>query len=160
MKAGFRHDAADKAARTEAEGPRSRLALRLLPRRDPRYRIFGRPLCHVERYSLVPGTVICLIDGQRGDLTAGLLYRGSKPPSARDTQAGDPTLAGPVVSLAAGKIVGRLCRGLPMRLIQNSLGWRSLDSAPLDEDVALLVTDGPSEPYPLKLPCRLTAAGW
>jgi hypothetical protein len=47
-----------------------------------------------------------------------------------------------------------------MRLIQNSLGWRSLDSAPLDEDVALLVTDGPSEPYPLKLPCRLTAAGW
>jgi hypothetical protein len=26
--------------------------------------------------------------------------------------------------------------------------------------VALLVTDGASEPYPLKLPSRLTAAGW
>jgi hypothetical protein len=31
---------------------------------------------------------------------------------------------------------------------------------PLDEDVTLLVTDGASEPYQLKLPCRLTAAGW
>jgi hypothetical protein len=47
-----------------------------------------------------------------------------------------------------------------MRSIQNTFGWLSIDSAPLDEDVALLVTDGPSEPYPLKLPCRLTAAGW
>ncbi|HXB70197.1 MAG TPA: hypothetical protein VNY05_18230 [Candidatus Acidoferrales bacterium] len=34
-----------------------------------------------------------------------------------------------------------------MRLIQNTAGWLSIDSAPLDEDVALLVTDGPSEPY-------------
>jgi hypothetical protein len=47
-----------------------------------------------------------------------------------------------------------------MRLIQNTAGWLSIDSAPLDEDVALLVTDGPSEPYPLKLPSRLTVAGW
>ena len=47
-----------------------------------------------------------------------------------------------------------------MRLIQYSARWQSLDSAPVDEDVMLLVTDGPSEPYPLKLPCRLTAAGW
>jgi hypothetical protein len=47
-----------------------------------------------------------------------------------------------------------------MRLIQYSAGWQSLDSAPLDEDVTLLVTDGASEPYQLKLPCRLTAAGW
>jgi hypothetical protein len=44
-----------------------------------------------------------------------------------------------------------------MRLIQNTAGWLSIDSAPLDKDVALLVTDGPSEPYPLKLPSRLTA---
>jgi hypothetical protein len=47
-----------------------------------------------------------------------------------------------------------------MRLIQYSAVWRSLDSAPLDEDVTLLVIDGASEPYPLKLPSRLTAAGW
>ena len=47
-----------------------------------------------------------------------------------------------------------------MRSIQDSFGWRPLNSAPLDEDVALLVTDGPSEPYPLKLPCKRTAAGW
>jgi hypothetical protein len=47
-----------------------------------------------------------------------------------------------------------------MRLIQYSAGWLSLDSAPLDKDVTLLVTDGASEPYPLKLPSRLTAAGW
>ena len=47
-----------------------------------------------------------------------------------------------------------------MRSIQNRFGWLSLDSAPLDQDVALLVTDGASEPYPLKLPSRLTAAGW
>ena len=55
---------------------------------------------------------------------------------------------------------GRLAQGHTMRLIQNTAGWLSIDSAPLDEDVALLVTDGPSEPYPLKLPSRLTAAGW
>jgi hypothetical protein len=47
-----------------------------------------------------------------------------------------------------------------MRSIQDTFGWLSIDSAPLKKDVALLVTDGPSEPYPLKLPCRLTAAGW
>jgi hypothetical protein len=47
-----------------------------------------------------------------------------------------------------------------MRLIQYSAGWQSLDFAPVDKDVTLLVTDGPSEPYPLKLPSRLTAAGW
>jgi hypothetical protein len=47
-----------------------------------------------------------------------------------------------------------------MRLIQYSAGWLSIDSAPLEQDVTLLVTDGGSEPYPLKLPSRLTAAGW
>jgi hypothetical protein len=47
-----------------------------------------------------------------------------------------------------------------MRSIQNTSGWLSIDSAPLDEDVTLLVIDGASEPYPLKLPSRLTAAGW
>ena len=47
-----------------------------------------------------------------------------------------------------------------MRLIQDTAGWRSLDSAPLDADVRLLVIDGASEPYQLKAPSRLTAAGW
>ena len=51
-------------------------------------------------------------------------------------------------------------QGAAMRLMQYSGGWQSLDSVPLDKDVALLVTDGPGETYPLKLPCRLTAAGW
>jgi hypothetical protein len=47
-----------------------------------------------------------------------------------------------------------------MRLIQDTAGWRPLDSAPVDRDVTLLVIDGASEPYQLKLPSRLTAAGW
>jgi hypothetical protein len=47
-----------------------------------------------------------------------------------------------------------------MRLIQYSATWQSLDSAPVDKDVTLLVTDGPSEPYPLTVPFRLTADGW
>jgi hypothetical protein len=53
-----------------------------------------------------------------------------------------------------------LHKNFAMRSIHDSFGWRSLDSAPLDEDVTLLVTDGASEPYQLKLPCRRTAAGW
>ena len=47
-----------------------------------------------------------------------------------------------------------------MRVIQYSAGWQPPDSAAMDKDVTLLVTDGLSEPYPLKLPSRLTAAGW
>jgi hypothetical protein len=47
-----------------------------------------------------------------------------------------------------------------MRLIQDAHWWRPLDSAPKDEDVTLLVTDGASEPYQVKAPFRLTAAGW
>jgi hypothetical protein len=47
-----------------------------------------------------------------------------------------------------------------MRLIQDTAGWRPLDSAPVERDVTLLVIDGASEPYQLKLPSRLTAAGW
>jgi len=47
-----------------------------------------------------------------------------------------------------------------MRLIQDTHGWRALDSAPVDVDVTLLVIDGASEPYQLNVPFRLTAAGW
>ena len=47
-----------------------------------------------------------------------------------------------------------------MRLMQYASGWQLLDSAPLDEDVTLLVVDGASGPYQLKAASRLTAAGW
>jgi hypothetical protein len=38
--------------------------------------------------------------------------------------------------------------------------WKSLESAPPDEDVTLQVTDGRGKPYVLVNACRLTAAGW
>ncbi len=47
-----------------------------------------------------------------------------------------------------------------MRLLQDAHWWQPLDSAPVDEDVTLLVTDGASEPYQLKAASRLTATGW
>jgi hypothetical protein len=50
----------------------------------------------------------------------------------------------------AARGIPRLAQELSMRLIQDSAVWRPLDSAPEGEDVILLVTDGPSEPYPLK----------
>jgi hypothetical protein len=48
-----------------------------------------------------------------------------------------------------------------MRVFEDKYGWQPIDNAPLDEDVALLVTDGRGgEPYRLPYPCRHTAAGW
>ena len=41
-----------------------------------------------------------------------------------------------------------------MRLIQDTHGWRALDSAPVDVDVTLLVIDGASEPYQLNVPFK------
>jgi hypothetical protein len=39
--------------------------------------------------------------------------------------------------------------------------WRLIDTAPLDQDVTLLVTDGRGEPYRIPYPCKRTAeAGW
>jgi hypothetical protein len=38
--------------------------------------------------------------------------------------------------------------------------WKSLESAPLDEDVTLQVTDGRGKPYILVNASKLTAAGW
>ena len=35
-------------------------------------------------------------------------------------------------------------------------GWISVDTAPLNEDVKLLVTDGQGGPYVLPHPCRRT----
>jgi hypothetical protein len=39
-------------------------------------------------------------------------------------------------------------------------GWRLIDTAPLDTDVTLLVTDGGGEPYRNPHPCKRTATGW
>jgi hypothetical protein len=38
--------------------------------------------------------------------------------------------------------------------------WRSIDTAPLDEDVTLLVREGRGRRYRLPYPCRRTAVGW
>ena len=42
----------------------------------------------------------------------------------------------------------------------ESYSWRPIESAPLDEDVTVQVTDGRGKPYTLRNPSRLTAAGW
>ena len=47
-----------------------------------------------------------------------------------------------------------------MQVLDNYYGWKPIDSAPLDEDVTLLVTDGRGRSYRLPNPCRLTASGW
>jgi hypothetical protein len=47
-----------------------------------------------------------------------------------------------------------------MRISAENYGWNPIESAPLDEDVTLQVTDGRGEPYALLNPSRLIAAGW
>jgi hypothetical protein len=42
----------------------------------------------------------------------------------------------------------------------ESYSWRPIESAPLDEDVTVQVTDGRGKPYTLRTPSRLTSAGW
>lgn len=39
-------------------------------------------------------------------------------------------------------------------------GWMPIERAPLDTNVQLVVEDDKGELYLLKMPCRLTAAGW
>jgi hypothetical protein len=46
------------------------------------------------------------------------------------------------------------------RFFTDQTGWSALDSAPLDQDVKLVVTDGRGDPYILPHPCRRTAVGW
>jgi len=48
--------------------------------------------------------------------------------------------------------------GPPVRMVPAS--WKPIDTAPLDQPVTLLVTDGRGEPYPIPYPCKRTAAGW
>ena len=45
-------------------------------------------------------------------------------------------------------------------MFSPEFGWKPIDTAPIDRDVILIVTDGLGEPYVLNVPCRLTAAGW
>jgi hypothetical protein len=45
-----------------------------------------------------------------------------------------------------------------MRPPHINYGWNPIETAPLDEDIALPVTDGRGKPYTLQWPCRLTAS--
>jgi hypothetical protein len=45
-------------------------------------------------------------------------------------------------------------------MFSKKLGWHPIDTAPIDEDVMLFVTDGHGEPYAISNPFKLTAAGW
>jgi hypothetical protein len=48
-----------------------------------------------------------------------------------------------------------------MRVFEDRLGWQPIDSARLDEDVSLMVTDGRGgEPYRLPYPCRHYRGRW
>jgi hypothetical protein len=47
-----------------------------------------------------------------------------------------------------------------MRVLENNYGWNPIESAPLDKDVTLEVTDGRGARYRLPNPCRRTASGW
>jgi hypothetical protein len=47
-----------------------------------------------------------------------------------------------------------------MRVLENNFGWNPIETAPLDEDVTLEVTDGRGGPYRLPNPCKRTASGW
>ena len=65
---------------------------------------------------------------------------------------------------------GPLQRMMPERVIwliaiagvQNRISrmWKSADTAPFDEDITVLVSDGCKSPYVLLKPCRRTHAGW
>jgi hypothetical protein len=47
-----------------------------------------------------------------------------------------------------------------MRTSRMRYDWNPIESAPLDEDIAVRVTDGRGAPYAIRWPCRLTATGW
>ena len=44
-------------------------------------------------------------------------------------------------------------------MFSEKFGWQPIDTAPIDTDVMLIVTDG-GEPYAVLRPFKLTAAGW
>ena len=79
---------------------------------------------------------------------AGTVELSNRPGSyARKTQE--------VKVASLGNINGT---GPPMRM--TPAGWKPIDTAPLDQAVTVLVTDGRGEPYPIPYPCKRTAAGW
>jgi hypothetical protein len=45
-------------------------------------------------------------------------------------------------------------------MVSANFGWRPIDTAPIDEDVMLIVTDGRGKPYQVPSPFKLTADGW
>jgi hypothetical protein len=45
-------------------------------------------------------------------------------------------------------------------VFSEKFGWQPIDTAPINKDVMLIVTDGHGEPYAVFKPFRLTAAGW
>jgi hypothetical protein len=47
-----------------------------------------------------------------------------------------------------------------MRMFSEKFGWEPIETAPIDKDVMLFVTDGQGEPYAVNKPFKLTAAGW
>jgi hypothetical protein len=48
----------------------------------------------------------------------------------------------------------------PMRVVADGFDWQPIDTAPFDEDVTLLVTDGRGDPYRIPYPCKLNSTGW
>jgi hypothetical protein len=44
-------------------------------------------------------------------------------------------------------------------MFSERFGWKPIDTAPVDQDVALIVTDG-GDPYLLNGPFKLSAVGW
>jgi hypothetical protein len=45
-------------------------------------------------------------------------------------------------------------------MFSERFGWQPIDTAPIDKDVMLIVTDGQGEPYAVYKTFKLTAAGW
>ena len=45
-------------------------------------------------------------------------------------------------------------------IVTEKFGWLAIDTAPIDKEVILIVTDGQGEPYAVLKPFKLTAAGW
>jgi hypothetical protein len=45
-------------------------------------------------------------------------------------------------------------------MFSEKFGWQPINTAPIEKDVTLIVTDGQGEPYTVSMPFKLTAAGW
>jgi hypothetical protein len=45
-------------------------------------------------------------------------------------------------------------------MFSEKFGWQPIETAPIDKNVMLFVTDGQGEPYAVYKPFKLTATGW